>query len=143
MPPAPRRSVLERIRELPELLHALCKDAVSLQRDLDGAWESELDRFAHALLDLRRGLGDGALDLAPRRLAVSSHRVDVRLRLRRTRRLGGALEVRVLNLGEEILYARREKARERDSRIEVTVQQIPSTEARVHGREATRRSRNG
>ena len=114
------------ITRVKDLLRAVGADAVAIQEGWDRAHEQEMRRFEHSVAALESVLGDAARDLAPGRLQLSRHEVDVRILLSAERSLAGALGARVLNRSHDLLYARTARTTRRDSRMKITITQVPA-----------------
>jgi len=112
-----------------DMLTAVGADAVRIQERFDRAHEVELERCAPAVRALHAVLGDAASGLVPARMQIRRHEVDMRVGLARERRAGGALGVRLLNQSHDLLYARSADASARDSRMTITITQVPAAAA--------------
>ncbi len=135
MTPNDRQPILARVKRrvvtrVTDLLRAVGADAVAIQEGWDRAHEHEMRRFEHSVAALESVLGDAARDLAPSRLRLSRHEIDLRLRLSTERSAAGALGVRLLNRSHDLLYARTTETTRRDSRMKITITQVPVWEGK-------------
>lgn len=105
-----------------ELVRALARDAVSLQRDADAAWERDLERMAPALPGLRSVLGDQARALLPSRRVFKRFEATSRVRVELSKSVGGAIRLLPLNLAYDLRY-RRVSANEHT--VSIVVEQTP------------------
>lgn len=105
-----------------DLMAAIGEDVITIQRQLNMAYEEDTKLFDSLFGSLKVSLGNAALQLHPRRQIIDAMSIEYRARVATSRKTNTRILLKPLNIGYDILFGSTASS---ETRIQICVDQVP------------------